>query len=242
MSKLRWLLPAVLVAAVGCASTTAKSDPSAPKGESPATPTEGQATKTQAPTLADIPAELKHDGYSYYGLGNSKPMSMEAVNPANQSVMTGTQTITLKEIKDGKAVFLIERTGQLTQLGTQEITLEKDGLYVTANSAAKANHDLEMPAKLTPGTSWPNRTVVDGVNSVTLDSTFKVVGESKVKTKVGERTGLLITSTGKGTIGGQPVTLESQNWYVRDLGGVKSIVKIIRKGGQTETLTIQESN
>lgn len=208
------------------------------------------ATKTPEPekpveqkvlTLADIPADLKGEAYSYYGLENTKPLEMEAVYSSNGIRLTGTQSISLVRIEDGKPVFEISRTGDLVQLGTQEVTLEKDGLYVTKLDVGTANHDLELPNDLTKGKSWTNEMTIDEPNQkLEIASKFTVVGPAKVKTAVAERDAILITSTGSGKLNGKPVTMTSRNWYVRGLGGVKTEIKTVFKGGPSQTITVQE--
>lgn len=248
--KLRSLPILLALAVVGC-------QPAPPANQTGATekgpvaetgtktdPKTGEQTNTTPPPSADqIPAELKTEAFYYYGLNNPKPMDMEITDTQAPGVpKTGAQTVTLKEIKDGKAIFDVERTGNLAELGSQEVTLEKDGVYVTEAAIAKIDHELELPADLTPGKTWESDLKVDDPGrSVDLKNSFKIVGKQRVKTKVADREAILITSTGKGTMQGQPVRIESQNWYVRDLGGVKSIIKIIPAKGPTRTMTIQET-
>ncbi|MGV3617583.1 MAG: hypothetical protein ACO1SV_19840 [Fimbriimonas sp.] len=248
--KLRTLPFLLALAAVGCQPepTALKTDPPARQESTGATTgTTASAPTTSpeaaAPSLDTVPAELKHDGYAYYGLGNTKPMVMEIVDSTQPGrTMTGSQTIKLTEVKDGKAVFDIERTDDLAQLGTQSVTLEKDGIYVTASSVAQVNHDLELPADVTAGKKWQNTMKVDAPGrEVEMKSTFKIEGNRKVKTKVGDREAILITSTGQGTMLGQKVRMESQNWYVKDVGGVKAVIKITYGDGKTRTMTIQET-
>jgi hypothetical protein len=244
--KLRTLPLLVALALVGCQNDAKNPAPSATTSPKPAPTTGTPETPDQTPpatvSLDQLPSDLKNEAFSYYGLGYSKPMDMEVVDSSQPGTMTGAQTITLKEIKDGKAVFQIERTGNLAQLGAQEVTLEKDGIYVTASDVAKVNHDLELPNDLSAGKTWKNRMVVDQPGrEVEMDSTFKIVGERKVKTKVGDRNALLITSTGQGKMQGQKVRMVSENYYVRDIGGVKSVIKIVYPDGKVRTMTIQET-
>jgi hypothetical protein len=240
----RWTPLLAFALLAGCQPKSA--EPATTESTTPTASTGSEAPQAApaTPSLSQIPAELKHDGYSYYGLGNPKPMKMEVtVSDPGQPVRVGTQTISLKEIKDGVPIFVIERKDGLEMLGVQEIRLEKDGLYNSASTVAKIGpHDLEMPAKLTIGTKWTSRTEVDQPGqSMVNDSTFVVVRPEKVKTKAGEHDALLITSTGKGTIGGQKVTTSSKSWYVKDLGGVKTVLTTTFPKGKVQTITIQET-
>lgn len=238
------LLLALLLVAVGCNSgeTTAK------KGDKPegtgaeTTATTGGSTPPAAPDLAQIPESLKGEAFEYYGLANTKPMNM-AVENSDQptAVSTGTQTIALKEIKDGVPTFSIERTGQLAALGSQEVRLEADGIYNSMSTVAKLGpKDLELPMKLSPGTKWKSHAeITQNGQTIVNDSELTVVGPEKVKTKAGEHDALLITSTGLSTINGEKAKTTSKNWYVKGLGNVKSVLTLTFPKKVT-TLTIQE--
>lgn len=231
-----------LLLAVGCNSTPEAPKVSADQQTPAVTSTTGGSeavpNEQKAPTLDDVASELKGPAFEYYGLGNNVPMAMEAVYSTSGMKLAGTQTITLIRIDDGKPVFEISRTGDLSRLGTQEVTLEKDGLYVTKMDVGTANHDLELPNDLVTGKSWNNAMKVD--QKLDIKSTFKVVGPVKVKTPVAERDAILITSTGSGTLDGKKVTMDSQNWYVKGIGGVKTEITTKFSDGKKETITVQE--
>jgi len=219
-------------------STTTGTTPEA----TPATPSPS-APSGPAPTEGQVPDTLKTDGYHYYGLGYSKPMNLEiSISDQPNSTVSGTQTISLKEIKDGVPTYKIERTGPLAKLGAQEVELKPDGIYNTASTVAKVSaKDLEMPAKLTPGSTWKSHTEVDqGTTKMVNDSVFKVGGIEKVQTKAGEHEGLVITSTGVGTVGDKKVHTTSKSWYVKDLGGVKTVLNTTGADGKVQVITIQE--
>jgi hypothetical protein len=196
-----------------------------------------------SPSVDSISAELKHEGYEYYGLGNTEPMDLEYVTGQGVGTVTGSQVVKLKEVKDGEAIFTIERTGGLADLGNEEISLGKDGVYTTSSSMGTlAEPTLNMAAKLTPGARWKSSSKLDsprGEFSVTSD--YTVVGTRKVKTKAGEREALLIRSTGKGTLNGQSVRMETKGWFVRGRGGVRLELRTIPEKGKPSTLTIQET-
>lgn len=255
MKRATYLLPLLSSLFVfGCQSAKPTAEPASTTGAtattsapSPTKPDSGStspapATADSGPSLDVIPSELKHEGYDYYGLANSKPMDMVATSTSGKDTMTGAQITKLESYKDGKAVFSIERTGRLADFGSQKVTLEKDGIYVTYSSMAKVDHDLEVPATLPPGKEWKNRMVIDAPAQQTeLNSVFKVVGEVDVKTKVGDRKALLITSSGQGTMRGEKVKLTSQNWYVKGVGGVKSLITITHANGKSDSITLEET-
>lgn len=242
--KLRSLPFLFALLAFGCQPAAPEIKTGTPeKGKgSESTPQASTGGETAAkPSLDIIPAELKHEAFAYYGLANSKPMDMEIVDSNNPGTpRTGSQTITFKEMRDGKAIFDLERTGNLTILGSQEVSLEKDGVWVTKSSLADIKHEMEIPSELTTGKTWNSELKLESAN-VDLKNSFKIVGPERVKTKVADRDAILITSTSTGTMQGKKVRIESKTWYVRDVGGVKSVVKIVSADGKTQTMTIQET-
>ncbi|MFZ4508438.1 MAG: hypothetical protein ACOYON_12160 [Fimbriimonas sp.] len=208
--------------------------------------TEAKSTEPteEPPKVVDLPNDLKHDAFDYYGIGLSEPIDMEVTSNTQTAVVTGSQTTTLKEIKDGKAVFLVERTGGLSTLGTNELTLEKDGIYVKSSSIAKVGErELEMPAGLQPGKTWSTTTELSSDSrSMKVKSTFVVKAIEKVTTKKATYdNALLIVSTGKGTQDGSNVSITTKSWFVRGRGNVKAVIVRTPGTGKPETLTIQET-
>lgn len=214
-------------------STGASSNPATTSSLPPAMP------------LSALPDNLKNAAYDYEGLGNDKPMDMEVTTSNSSTVITGSQTVTLTSVKDGKATFHIERTGGLADLeGSEDDQLSSTGIIVTASDLADVGPNyIEMPADLHPGATWPSHTVVSKPGKE-LDTTgdFKVVGTQPVTTKKASyKDALLVTSTGKGKVQGQPVRMETKSWYVKGVGMVKSQIVMYPEKGQSATITIQET-
>lgn len=227
------------------AEAPAKGD--AVTGENPSAPTPpggpGGATETPSLPISSVPASLRHAGFEYYGLANDKPIDMELVTSTMGS-FTGSQTLRLKSVEGDKAVFQLERTGGLAQLGSMELSLEPTGVYVTSSTMGKldAKH-MEVPAKLAPGIQWTADSKItrpDG-GSVENKATFRVIGERSVKTKAGDRTALLIESTGPGTQNGQKVRMDTKMWLAKGIGLVRMEVKVTPEGGSPITMTLQET-
>jgi hypothetical protein len=234
--KFPTLFSATLVAAMtvgisGCNSST--------KAVSPT----GVKDSAEAPVAA-LPDNLKSEGYSYYGLGYAEPMNMEVQASTNPAIQTGTQITKLKEVKDGKAVFAIERTGNLGELlGNMEVSLEPDGVYVKSSSIADfGNRDLELPAQMTAGKEWSTKTVVNNAKQkMDVSNSFKIIGAEKVTTPVGSYDSILVTSTGVGTMNGQNIRMETKGWYVKDRGMVKAVLTNTDASGTKSVITIQEA-
>ena len=238
------LFLALALALVGCDPKPATSnggDPAPTSVDNTKPPTDAEGTE---PNLAKLPDELKNEAYEYYGLSNPKPMDMEVLQSTNSTVLTGSQTNVLKSVKDGVAIFDIERTGGLAQMGMQSVKLKPDGIYLDEVNGTKIKtEEVEMPNDLTPGKTWTARMSFNS-NGSSMDITSQntVKGTEKFKTKVGEREGILVISTGSGTLNGDPVRLNSKSWYVKGLGGVKSLLSMTnQKTKKTQTITIQET-
>jgi hypothetical protein len=232
MKKALPLLALLLLPLVGCDS------------KAPATGTTGTATtagSTNSPTTAKLPDELKNDAYDYYGLASDKPVRLEIVK-GNSMPEIGTRTFSLEKVEDGKATFVQRQGGPLESEGDITLSLEKDGLYVMSSTRSKLKpHSLEIPAKLEPGGGWKDHTEMDqDGQKIVLDNDLKIVRKERVATKGGTfDDALYVTSTGKGSINGQAVTLTTQHWYVRGMGPVKQIVEVTTKGKPLQTITIQ---
>lgn len=234
MKKALPLLALLVLPLVGC-------DSKDPSGSVASTGTTGTSAQVSA-AAAKLPEELKNDAFEYYGLGSDKPVRLEIINGEGGVPQIGTRTFSLEGVQDGKATFIQRQGGALENEGDITLSLENDGLYVMSStrSTLKA-HSLEMPAKLDVGGNWKDHTEMTQDNQqIKLDNDLKIVRKERVATKGGTfDEALYITSTGKGTIGGQPVTLTTQHWYVRGIGPVKQIVEVTTKGKPTRKITIQ---
>ncbi|MDR3688852.1 MAG: hypothetical protein P4L46_05695 [Fimbriimonas sp.] len=191
-----------------------------------------------------VPPELSHLGYEYDGLANTKPIDMQIDVKETGQILTGSQTVAFKGVKDGKATFDIERTGGLSALGSEVASVEKDGVFTLSSTIAKLSpHAMELPAAPKPGMTWHFHIFSDKTDSkIDMETTCKVVGFEPVTTKVGTYPdALLVSQTGKGTLQGQKVRTESKNWYVKGLGTVKAVLKTNLPNGKSETLTLQET-
>jgi len=218
-----------LIALVGCASSTKAV---------------GGTTAAADSAGTSLPENLKSEGYSYYGLNYDKPMNMEVQASTNTAIQTGTQITKLKEIKDGKAIYSIERTGNLGELlGNMEVSLEPDGIYVKTSTKAKVGaRDLELPAQMTTGREWTTKVLVDQAGQkMDVTNFFKIVGRESVKTPLGTYDSIVVTSTGVGTMNGQNIRMETKGWYVKDRGMVKAVLTNSNAAGQKGTITIQEA-
>jgi len=194
-----------------------------------------------------VPLDLQTEAYHWYGLANEKPISFD-VSVKDSVSYHGTQTVHLKSTENGKAVYEIERTGGLgDQLGTDTVSLEKKGIFVTQSTMYTSDApNLDMPANVAVGAKWPNKgklTMKTGQH-FEQDMNFEVIGERQVTTKVGAQTALLIVATGNLKIDQAKYRMESSQWYVKDKGLVKSEIKMLALGNpkaKPQVITIQET-
>jgi len=244
--------PSVDTAQLATTATPANSDtkPSAPTDATKpadATPPKDVAkAPDSAPATApgELPALLKHDAYEYEGLANSKPIDMELVIDKGAKVITGSQSITFKGLKDGVATYNIDRTGGLSALGSEVASLEKDGVYTSSSSVATlSSHAMELPAHPKPGMTWHFHISSDKVDSsMDMETVCTVVGLKPVTTKVATyKDALLVEQDSKGTLRGEKVRTVSRNWYVKGIGTVKADLTTYMPNGKSQSLTIQET-
>lgn len=217
-----------------------------PKGPVVASATGDTAPAAQTPA-PPVPDDLKSDAYHWYGLANDKPMNLEVTVSGGASYV-GTQTIHGKSVADGKAVFEVERTGELeTQLGTETLSLEKDGIFTTASTLIKgAVRNEELPAKIAPGLTWQDsgNFNMNSGQHFEQNQTLKVVGEQTVQTKKGSEAALLITGAGQMKIDKASYRIESKSWYVKDRGLVKNVItmkSLSDPKAKPQEITIQET-
>lgn len=217
-------------------------------GATTGTATTGGGTPAVKPPEPQIAADLKTDAYHWYGLGNTAPMKVE-VKVNGGTSYTGTQTVHFQAMKNGRAIFEIARDGELgSQLGTDTLSLEKDGLYtVKSTRFVGTTRNLELPSKLPVGATWRDsgKLTMTGGEKFDQNVSFKVVGPQDVTTPVGKQSALLVTSTGNVKTGQGDFKMVSSIWYVKDKGIVKSVVTLTnlkKPKEKPQEITIEETN
>lgn len=237
----------VLAFAFGCGPKTASTTTTSGTGASGTTAT---APEVQKPTLDEVPAEIKHEGFQYYGLGNLKPIDMELTAP-NIPLQTGGISAELEKIEGATAQFKVSRTGALAEtLGDETVMVDKTGIYLIGTSIGTITpaKSLAMPASLTPGKTWKvqNKIVQNSGQEMVEVSTYKIEGVRDLKTKTGTEKALLVTSTGTATVknGGQTIksTHTSKYWYVKGIGSVQVEMTLKTPGAPDRSVTLRRTN
>lgn len=189
--------------------------------------TGGSGTSATGLPIEQVPAELKTEGYEYYGLSHGAPIEFEVVMPNSSTPETGTAVTKLTAVKDGVATFVTDRTGPLESLGSEELIVKPDGIYNTKIGGQPVEPvQLVMPADVSVGKVWTSKGKIklqDG-KTFTQDMKFKVVGREKVKTKAGEFDALKVTAQGEITVGDKRSQSNITAWYVKGLGTVKMAI------------------
>lgn len=184
---------------------------------------------------------LKNDAYVYYGLGNTAPMRLQITYGESGGIPApATRTVVPGKKEGDKQTFVLKHEGELAHEGDITLSLEPTGIYAISSTKDKiVPHSIELPAKLDIGTTWKDHTQM-AEQKIDLQNELKVVGKERVATPGGTfDEALHVTSTGSGTYGGDPATLTTESWYVRDVGPVKQIVVVTRKKSAKQVVTIE---
>lgn len=222
----------------------ATAQPSAANAQGAATASQAKSEKQAPPPV--LPGDLKTDGYRWYGLSSDKPINYTVTMEGNPS-FSGSQTMQLKSVEKGRAIYEVERTGGLgDQLGTETVSLERDGVFIIKSTKFTGDvHNLDMPSKVPVGATWKNTGKLEMPGQkFEQDLKFTVSGRARVTTPVGTQEALLVKSTGQVTINGAKYRMVSSQWYVKDRGVVKSVISMTGIGvkkPKTQQITIQET-
>jgi hypothetical protein len=242
----------VAIAAIGCSGSQ---QPQVYEGSGKPVATSSNSTgttpKPELPkvTEKDVPANLKTAAYDYFGCGNESVMDVE-LRVKGMPTKTGGMTMKLEKIENGAATYAIERTGAIADdLGNEKAVVEPSGIYSTENSNATITPDknLVLPSDLTPGKTWPSKTKVVRNDGQELEeqSTFKVVGEQSVTTKIGAQKALLVTSSGTANVkmpgGPKKAKYETKSWYVKGRGAVKVVITLTLEGQAPNSVVVEET-
>lgn len=234
---------AVAAIALGCSKPE---EAGSPDGD-PKSSTAGNSTASgdSAKVKNQIPEELRHAGYDYAGFALDKPITMKVVYSSRPDPISGEQTVSFLGVKDGVASYRVERSGTLSSLGTDEYSIEKDGVYATSSSIGKLEKkSLELPANLAPGEKWSNDsklTTPDG-KVVEIKSNYAALGEESIKVGAGDFTAMKITTTGTMKLDSQVMDVSTTSWYVRNVGLVKQSMKMKSKDGSSQTIEVEATS
>ncbi len=219
-------------------TTSEKPDDTSSK-ETPVTETKTPPS-AEKPKLETLAANLKHEGYEYYGLGNTTPLKMSLVQGAR--TLKGAQETELEEVKADGAVFRQAWTEELAMNGTSKVRVTPEGVFgIEAQGNALNPPQMEMPAKITPGFKWSSHTKLT-VNGETVESTdSKIVGMKTITLGKKPHSVLVVTRSSKVDISGKKKVLDSTEYYEKGIGPVKVDVKVSGGGDPVQTFSMEHT-
>ena len=220
------LVSVVVATCVGCtvrhSSGTATETAPSPSPTPATLKSEPTEATTKPAGAATIPSEIKTAGFEYYGLSNTKPLSMKGL--VTGARRTGAWVNSLVGFDSNKATYEQRFTGTLSELGVNRVTADKSGIYATSVSGYVLDKpQLELPADPQPGFTWKFNVTIKGSNQESiLDSgTDKIVGMKKVTAGGKSYDALLVEESGSLTGGGNTANVTARKWLVKGLGPVR---------------------
>lgn len=243
MNKLRrwWLAPVLGAFLVGCQPKGPETPPAEPSGSG----SESTATTEpkEEPAKKELPANYKHAGFDYYGLGNEKSLAMELKRAGG--TLSGGQEYKLEEVKDDGAYYLQQWTGDLAPNGNTRLRVDDKGIFgIEAHGNKIDPAQLEMPADPKPGFTWTSDSKIQLAGG-SIDSTVsKIIGTKMIKVSGKEVEVLVIERTSKAKL---PNTkneivdqkLKSIEYYQKGIGAVRVEVSVTGKGVPTNTFSME---
>lgn len=243
MDKLRrwWLAPMLGALLVGCQSKGSETPPAEPTGSG------SQSTATtkpkDEPVKKELPANFKHAGFDYYGLGNEKPLAM--VLKRAGGTLSGGQEYKLEDVKDDGAYYLQQWTGDLAPNGNTRLRVDDKGIFGIEAQGNKIDPaQLEMPADPKPGFTWTSNSKIQLAGG-SIDSTVsKIIGTKTIKVSGKEVEVLVIERTSKAKLPNTKneivdQTLKSIEYYQKGIGAVRVEVSVTGKGVPTNTFSME---
>lgn len=186
-----------------------------------------------------MPAGVKTEAFDYTGLGNPSVLSFKRTMPGQTA--EGTLEVKLKAVKGDKAVFEETYSGDLSDLGTQELTATPTGVYITAafgHSFAKPQ--LQLPAKPAPGAKWTFQTdlTTPAGAKVFSSGSDTVVGIQSVKIGGTTYQALVVKEVGLYK-GATSAHYTGTTWLVKGKGAVKEEIVTRPDKGSQSTMTLE---
>lgn len=214
-----------------------------PKNNEIKTPDEGTSTGTTGSTTPEVkqevPENLKHEGYQYYGLDVKEEQTYDF--DLNGSKRQGMQKETYLGLTDGKPRFSIERAEALSNLGTDVVEVREDGVYmISSREQTLETPMLALPSKMEIGKTWEITEKLKDVNGdeVTLKASNKIDGQEKITTPAGTFDCLAVSMSGTLVTKGKTQKVSGKTWYAAGTGTVKLTVNTTGSDGKPTNYTI----
>lgn len=199
-------------------------------GGTPALPVPGAAaahgggSAAAAADRSQLPPALCREAYHAFGLANPATRRYR-MTTGEEDAASGTQRAELVDVGPETARFRIIRGGALAVLGSIEVSLEPDGIYLIGSSEGSLQgRSLILPATLAPGSRWRSGYVLTspGGGELRYDGSDVVEGRETVRTPAGEFDALRVVSDATLDTGTTHGVVHTVAWYVADVGSVRS--------------------
>ena len=222
LSYLSFLLAIGAIFAAGCQNKD--QGIKTPEGENPSASTD--PTKVDAPApktdTEDVTAEMKNDGYMYYGLGSTKKLVYDFT--LNGTTEEGSQVTEYLGKQESTPTYKMSRTGSLSDMGDETLQLTEKGIMLTDTSMGKLGASVvALPAKLAVGDTWNTSqsiTRVDG-KELKMEVSYKVEKMGKITVPAGEFDCVTISSKGTTEMDGKKSPFSGSVSYSKGVGVVK---------------------
>lgn len=198
-----------------------------------------QVEVPSAPDRGEIAENFKHDGYFALGLDFEGTLEYDVIQyglPAEK----GQSNVEYLGIQMGYPTFRVVRTGGLSGLGVQTISVREDGIYLLSATLLPGyeGEALEFPAVLEVGYTWESSIELDGI---TINMTNKVEGMETIKVPAGEFEAYRIVSTSRTQAPDKTNEVSLKAWVVPNVGFIKMRSEAIPSTGDKQAFEMQLS-
>jgi hypothetical protein len=202
----------------------------------------GSGTKATEAAPKSVPEALKHEAFQYFGLGNPGPVKYTFVRVEGDKPEEGAQTAELKAVERDSAAFVVRRDGALTALGTEDIVVKPDGVYLVSSTLGSPEKPvLVMPAKLDPGSTWGGDYVLRSSDG----SEIKYKGKSKIEKRENVSIGgksyetVMVSESAELEIAGSKRTVSGKTWFAEGVGVVRMRLEVKTPDGKLVKSSIE---
>ncbi len=235
------LAVALFGAAAGCQPGTTAMDPKTDGAKAGKEPGATGTPEAPKPDVSAIPASLRHDGLAYSGLDRSGPLNYLFARVAGEKPEPGAYSVKFEGVEGAVAKFSTTRDGSLAALGSEQIEVREDGVYLTGSSVGTPKSPVKMlPAKLEVGTVWDDTyEMTDQAGTAVKYSGKSKVEKAETLTIGGKSFETLLVTQGAEMVRGSDTSkVASKTWYAKGYGAVRVRIELKGQGGAIVTSTI----
>jgi hypothetical protein len=224
-----WAAFALIAVAAAC-NPGDKAGGTTTTGTTTGTTTAG-TTGTSAPV---VDAKLMNDGYRYMGFNRTGDMTYSYSRVEGTKGESGVESVQIVDATPDKATIKVNRSGALSDLGSESYEVRPDGVYLTEMALGQLEKPmLAIPGDVKVGSKWTSDLVTKGVGSGPNKFTIDNVAEKEedITVKAGTYKALLVSGRGTMTAKGVTQTVLYKTWYTKDIGTVLMRIEVVDKKG-----------